>query len=128
MEVRLRSKRLFLLFSEVLRKIPPNERDAIANRTLVITDNSQMLFGNQKPPWGSVVAVKYHKVIPIVYLRPRKLPLQSDPFIRYVIAYQLALIQCGHHEQQFLYDDLPDEVRERFGAEVNTRLRCWGIL
>lgn len=127
MEISLRSKRLRLLCSEVLRKIPPKERDAITSRALLITDNSQLLFGNQKPAWGSVVCVKYRKCLPIVYLRPRKLPLQPDPFVRYVIAYQLAHVLCGHHEQQFLYDALPEAVIARFNAEVNTRLKCWGI-
>lgn len=128
MEISLRSKRLSLLFSEVLRKLPPKDHDAISNRALLVTDNSYLLFGNQKPAWGSVVCVKYRKVIPIVYLRPRKLPLQPAPFVHYVIAYQLAHVLCGHHEQQFLYEALPEEVIQRFNAEVETRLTCWGIL
>jgi hypothetical protein len=88
--IKLRSKRLAQLFSEVWNRIPQRDRDSIASRAPLIVDNPLFLPKNHRPVWGAFICVRLRRSIAILYLSPRKLPSQSDAFVRYVIAHELA--------------------------------------
>ena len=126
MVVNLRSKRLTALFSEVWNNLPKKDRDSISGRALLVTDNPLFLPDNQKRVWGAVICVKFRKSIAILYLSPRRLPRQSDSFVRYAIAYRLAHILRGHHEQLFL-SPLSEATEKRFEKEADRQVKRWGI-
>lgn len=126
MIIKLRSKRLAALFSEVWNKLPKRDRDSIAGQTLLISDNPLFLPQSQKATLGAVICVKFRKSIAIVYLAPRRLARQADSFIKYQIAHELAHIRMGHTEE--LFRASVDQAAEaRFEREADQRAKRWGF-
>jgi hypothetical protein len=126
--IKLRSKRLAQLFSEVWQGLPEADRALLSKRTKLVVDNPNFLPKGQIPVWGAALGIKFRKSIAIVYLSPRTLPRQSDDFVRYVIAYELAHILCGHIGQLFLSPlngTTQEEYQERFESEANEQVSLW---
>ena len=115
--VKLRSKRLSGLFTEVWERLPAADQALLSSRTRLIVDDPVLLPKNQRAILGAVMVVSVRKSITLVYLSPRKLPRQSDSFVRGVIANLLAQIFCGH----------PDQDSTEFESEANERVRGWGF-
>ena len=128
MVIKLRSKRLAQLFAEVWERLPEKDRALLSNRVRLVLDNSNFLPKGQRPVWGAAMGIAVRKSISIVYLSPRKLPRQSDGFVRYVIAHELGHIFCGHLDQLLfspLNDAIYDESQERFEKEANMQVHLW---
>jgi hypothetical protein len=118
--VKLKSKRLALLFAEVLERIPEQDRALIYERTRLVMDNPNLLPNGQRPTWGATIGISFRKTISIIYLSPHKLPQQPDDFIRYVIAHQLAHICFGHTENSSEESvlDIEADQKARLWAEA----------
>ena len=130
MKISLRSKRLAQLFGEVWERLPEADRALLTERTRLVVDNPDFLPAGQIPVWGAAIGIKFRKSIAIVYLSPRKLPRQTDDFVRYVMAHELAHIFGGHTEQLFLSplnDSTDQKSQERFESEANEQVRVWGF-
>ncbi len=133
MVIKLRSKRLAQLFTEVWEHLPEKDRALLAQKTRLVLDNPNFLpitHSHQTALWGAALGIGVKKSIAIVYLSPRKLPHQSDKFVRYVIAQKLGHIFCGHIEQLFLspHTDSPLEgCQERFVWEADRQASLWGF-
>ena len=126
MVINLRSKRLSALFSEVWNNLPKKDRDSISGRTLLIVDNPIFLSKNHGPLWGAVICVRFRKSIVILYLTPRKLNQQSESFVRYVIAHELAHVRKDHAEKLFSVT-MNKTTEARFEREANEQARRWGF-
>jgi len=81
---------------------------------------------NHKPVWGAVIYVRLRRSIAILYLSPRKLPRQTDSFVRYVIAHELAHVRKGHAKQLFRLIANESTVAN-FEREANEQARQWGF-
>jgi len=126
MVISLRSKRLTALFSEVWNSLPKKDRDSISSRTLLIVDNPIFLPKNHRPVWGAVIYVRLRKTVAILYLSPRKLPQQSDSFVRYVIAHELAHAHKDHAKKLF-GAKANESTRASFEKEAREQARRWGF-
>ena len=130
MVIKLRSKRLAHLFAEVWERLPEKDQTLLSNRARLVLDNPNFLPKGQRPVWGAAMGIGVKKSIAIVYLSPRKLPRQSDNFVRYVIAHELAHIFCEHVDQLFfsaLTDSTCKEDQAAFEVEANEQVRRWGF-
>jgi len=130
MVIKLRSKRLAQLFAEVWEHLPEADQALLSKRTRLIVDNPDCLPKGQISVWGAAFSVQVRKSILIVYLSPRKLPCQSNQFVRYVIAHELAHIFCGHLDQLFfspLTDSTLEAYQEKFESETDEQVRRWGF-
>lgn len=130
MVIKLRSKRLAQLFGEVWERLPEEDRALLSEWTRLVVDNPNFLPKGQIPVWGAAIGIKFRKSIAIVYLSPRKLPRQTDDFVRYVMAHELAHIFGGHTEQLLLSplnDSTDEKSQERFELEANKQVRVWGF-
>ena len=126
MVVSLRSKKLAKIFAEVWQGLPKKDRDFITSRAPLIVDNPLFLPKNHRPVWGAVICVRLRRSIAILYLSPRKLPSQSDSFVRYVIAHELAHVRKGHAEQLFRLT-ANESTEAKFEQEANEQARRWGF-
>jgi hypothetical protein len=130
MVIKLRSKRLAQLFTEVWDRLPEADRALLSERTRLVVDNPNVLPKGQRPAWGAAMGIAVRKSISIIYLSPRKLPRQADDFVRYVIAHELGHIFCGHTDQLLLSplnDAAHEESQERFEKEANEQVSLWGF-
>ena len=130
MKINLRSKRLAQLFTEVWEHLPAADRVLLSERTKQVVDNPNFLPRGQIPTWGAAISIRVRKSIAIVYLSPRKLPRQSDDFVRYVIAHELAHIFCRHTEQLFLSplnDSTTEKSQKGFESRADEQVRVWGF-
>jgi len=96
MVVNLRSKRLAHLFAEVYEQLPETDSTTLSHQSLLVVDDPIFLPKDQAPIFGAVIRVSVKKAILIVYLSPRKLPRQSDCFVRQVIRDLLRSITDGN--------------------------------
>jgi len=130
MVIKLRSKRLAQLFGEVWECLPEADRALLAHKTRLVVDAPVFLPKENLSVWGAAVGIGVRKSIAIVYLSPRKLPRQSDDFVRYVMAHELAHIFCGHLDQLFLpplTDSTLEANQEKFESEADERVSAWGL-
>src|SRR5688572_18383119 len=133
MVIRLRSKRLAHLFAEVWERLPEADQALLSKQTRLVLDDPVFLpkeDAHQKTVWGMAISIGVRKSIAIVYLSQRKLPRQSDDFVRYVIAHELGHIFCGHTDKLFspLPTDLTKEVGEEiFESEADEQASVWGF-
>jgi len=127
-KIKLRSKRLARLFTDVWERLPEADRALLSDRTRLVIDDPIFLPKEnlrQVPVWGAVISVGVRKSITIVYLSQRKLPRQSDDFVRYVIAHELGHVFCGHTGELFSSSS-DDLTHEAFESEADERARVWG--
>ena len=129
MKIRLRSKRLARLFADVWECLPEADRALLSHKTKLVVDNPIFLPKENLRHlrvWATVIVIGVRKSIAILYLSPRKLPRQSDDFVRYVIAHELGHIFCGHIDELFSAssDGLPLEA---FESEADERASAWGL-
>ena len=122
MVIRLRSKRLARLFVEVWEHLPEEDQALLSSRTRLVVDSADFLPKGQRPAWGTVISITFRKSVTVLYLSQRKLPRQSDDFIRYVIAQLLAYIYCGHVENVNC-----EERQDEFETEAQARVKQWGL-
>jgi len=128
--IKLRSKRLAYLFTEVWERLPETDQALLSKRTRLVLDDLGFLPKAYLSAWGVAMGIGVKKSISIVYLNPRKLPRQPDHFIRYVIAHELAHIFCDHLDQLFfspLTDSDSETGRESFEVEADRQARRWGF-
>jgi hypothetical protein len=125
MVIRLRSKRLTLLFEQVWNQLPQRDRNYIIKRAPLIVDNPIFLPKNHRPTWGTVICVRLRKDFLIVYLSPRLLPQQADSFVRYVIAHELAHVRKRHAER--LFSSTAKDIEAIFEKEASEQARRWGF-
>ncbi len=122
MIIRLRSKRLARLFAEVWEHLPKEDQTLLSSRTRLVVDSADFLPKGYRPTWGTVISITFRKSITVLYLSQRKLPRQSDDFIKYVIAHLLAHIYCGHIDEVDC-----EERQDEFEMEAQERVRQWGL-
>jgi len=133
MVIKLRSKRLAQLFAEVWERLPATDQTLLSHRTKLVLDNPSVFpsgYLSHRSVWGVAIGIGVKKSIALVYLSPRKLPRQSNDFVKYVIAHELAHIFCGHIEHLFfsaLSDSTGEEDEERFEVEADQQVSAWGF-
>jgi len=133
MVIRLRSKRLAHLFTEVWEHLPEADQALLSKQIRLVLDDPVFLpkeYAHQKTVWGMAISIGVKKSIAIVYLSPRKLPRQSGDFVRYVIAHELGHIFCGHtgdlvssHPNDLTDDEWPN----LFETEADEQASVWGF-
>jgi len=133
MVIKLRSKRLAHLFAEVWEHLPEADQALLSKQTRLVLDDPVFQpkeEAHRKTVWGIAISLGVRKSIAIVYLSQRKLPRQSDDFVRYVIAHELGHIFCGHTDDlvsSHSNDLTDDECPDLFETEADEQASVWGF-